>query len=216
MRSCKLGSQLQQDDTTEECYMRGSPLWHFEATPWTGIVFTRMETATVTANTKAPNKQQIRSSQVHCRPGHAPFSSGTPPSPAAETTEWLLWRGCCPNQRFNPDLTKPVTQDSAGNPFSPALQHTMACPSARSVSFLQLCSFSGTVFWGLWFSAKRNLKNKTLVHYIMAPVMSRNILHLIKSPQITFWKPAVKSHGWKHKNDVSNHWIAHRSVLSWC
>lgn len=72
-------------------------------------------------------------------------------------------------------------------PFLPSTAAHNGLPQRKIlVSFLKLCSFSGTVFWGLWFSAKRNLKNKTLVHYIMAPVMSRNILHLIKSPQITF------------------------------
>lgn len=157
---------------------------------WTGIVFTKIGTATVTANTKPPNTWQTRSSEQQRGSGRAASSFGN----VSHHSRGGRNKGAAVVKRSlsaSEVQSRPYQASNTGLGCKPFLTaaHSGSAQHKISASFSKLLSFSGTIFGGLWFSAKWNLKNKTLVHYIMAPVLSRNILPLIKSPQITFWKP---------------------------
>lgn len=94
------------------------------------------------------------------QPGPAALSFGNTSHQAAETREWVLWRGCCPPQRFSPDLTRPATQDPQ-KPFLPPPPLEWFSPAQDLSRFLKTHQFPCNNFWGpvvfQW-----NLKNKNL------------------------------------------------------
>lgn len=155
---------------------------------WTGILFTKIGTATVTTNTKAPNMRQTQSSEGQCGSGRAASSFGNTSRHSRRNKGAAVVKRSLSTSEVHSRPYWASDTELRWKPFLTAARSGSA-QHKISASFPKLLSFSGTIFWGLWFSAKWNLKNKTLVHYIMAPVLSRNILPLIKSPQITFWKP---------------------------
>lgn len=174
MRYCKPGFHLQHR-------------WHWKGASPVGdhllVYWSNTGLELSSQNWKQPQLQPIQSpQQATCQE--------QPDSLQAWSHSFFLWqnlppqkgnnrvlpvRTYCPHQRSSPDFTASNTA-LIRKPFLPSTAEQNGSPQHRTSAFLlQLHCFSGIIFWGLWFSAKRNLKNKTLVHYIMAPVMSRNI-----------------------------------------
>lgn len=135
------------DDTEKERHLWGITFWCIEVTlDWncphkTGNSHSYNQY-------KALNKQHARSSQIHCRPGHTPFSFGRTSHPRRGTTECSLW-GLIVHIRGQVQTSQPVTQHSSGNPFSLALQNRMAHPSTGP----QPSSYNSTASLELFFGA---------------------------------------------------------------